>query len=126
MQFAERSGRRIRRSMDFAYCNDIVIKRLPEYFAVVGAMRPDAVWTAAFRAKKAFANGRLRAGGAVRPKPKMLTCDAFAFRRRTRAFFNDQKRRVHCRVVPGVGFSLDRQRRRVRHRRKACAASFLH
>jgi hypothetical protein len=92
-------GRRIRLSMDSAYCNDTVMRKLPECFTVFGAMRPDAVLTAAPRSKKPHANGRPRVRGAVLPKPEMLARDASVPWRKTQASLYGQKQWVDYKMV---------------------------
>jgi hypothetical protein len=59
---------------DAAYCNDTVMHSLPERVVFFGAMRPDAVLTAAptSRAK----TGRPRKRGDALPKPEQLARDA--------------------------------------------------
>lgn len=59
---------------DAAYCNDTVMRSLPERVVFFGAMRPDAVLTAApsVRAK----TGRPPKRGSVLPKPEQLASNA--------------------------------------------------
>lgn len=64
--------RRVEVSMDCAYCNDTVMRKLPTSFVVFGSMRPDAVLTALPRTKRPHANGRPRVRGRVLPKPEAL------------------------------------------------------
>jgi len=69
------AGRSISVSMDSAYCNDTVMRGLPERFIVFGAMRPDADLTALPRTKRPHANGRPRVRGVPLPKPERLARD---------------------------------------------------
>ena len=59
---------------DAAYCNDTVMRSLPERVVFFGAMRPDAVLTAAPAARAK--TGRPPKRGSVLPKPEQLANNA--------------------------------------------------
>ena len=80
--------RRVEVTADSAYCNDTVMRALAERVVVIGAMRPDAVLTAAPPPHKGV--GRPRVRGDLLPKPEQLakdaatpweTCEAFVYGR---------------------------------------------
>ena len=64
--------RSIHIAMDSAYCNDTVLHDLPPRIVVFGAMRPDAVLTAAPTAREQKMTGRRRVRGKPLPKPERL------------------------------------------------------
>lgn len=70
-------GRRIEVAADAAYCNDTVTRDLPDRVVLFGAMRPDAVLTAApsLSAKNARKNGRPSKRGELLRKPERLARD---------------------------------------------------
>lgn len=57
---------------DSAYCNDTLTRALDERVTVLGAIRPDAVLTAAPTAAERKATGRHRKRGKLLPKPHKL------------------------------------------------------
>lgn len=57
---------------DSAYCNDTLTRALDERVTVLGAIRPDAVLTAAPTAAERKATGRRRKRGKLLPKPEKL------------------------------------------------------
>lgn len=74
--------RRLWLSMDCAYCNDTVMRNLPRSVVVFGAMRPDAVLTAApvLKQPKEGEKGKRKGGrpplrGTLLPKPENLAKD---------------------------------------------------
>lgn len=64
-------GRRLELSADAAYCNDTVLRNLSRSIVLFGAMRPDAVLTAA-PPPRSRRGGRPRSRGKVLPKPAAL------------------------------------------------------
>jgi len=68
--------RRVELAVDSGYANETVIKDLPTTVVLFGAMRPDAVLTAAPAAPSRHRNGRPRVRGEVLPKPEALAKDA--------------------------------------------------
>jgi hypothetical protein len=64
--------RRIEVAADSAYCNDTVMRGLPDTVVVFGAMRPDAVVTELPPQRGGAQGGRPRVRGAVLPKPQAL------------------------------------------------------
>lgn len=74
--FAEWVGdRRVELAMDAAYCNATVMREMPPSFVVFGAMRPDAVLTAAPEPRAPGAKGRPKLRGSPLPKPTKLAND---------------------------------------------------
>jgi len=69
-------GRRIELSADAAYCNDTVTRGLSRQIVLFGAMRPDAVLTAAPPKRRRGQKGRTKIRGDVLPKPEQLAQDA--------------------------------------------------
>jgi len=67
--------RRIEAAMDAAYCNATVTRELPPSIVLFGAMRPDAVLTAAPEPRSEGAKGRRKRRGVVLPKPLQLAAD---------------------------------------------------
>jgi hypothetical protein len=57
---------------DSAYCNDTLTRALDERVTVIGAIRPDAVLTAAPTDAERKATGRRRKRGKVLPKPEKI------------------------------------------------------
>jgi len=68
-------GLRVELTADVAYCNDTVCRGLPDSVILFGAMRPDAVLTAAPPARSVEVGGRPRKRGAVLRKPEKLARD---------------------------------------------------
>lgn len=66
---------RVELAVDAGYANETVIKDLPASVVLFGAMRPDAVLTAAPAAPSRPCNGRPRVRGDVLPKPEALAKD---------------------------------------------------
>lgn len=66
------NGRRVHVTMDSAYSNDTVLRRLPSSVAIFGAMRADAALTAAPPIVKARPVGRPRVKGLRLPSPEAL------------------------------------------------------
>jgi hypothetical protein len=66
--------RRVEVSADSGYCNDTVMRSLPDTVVVFGAMRPDAVVTQ-LPLKRGGKGGRPRVRGATLPKPQELAAD---------------------------------------------------
>lgn len=79
---------RVEVALDSGYCNDTVLRSLPPHLTVVGAMRPDAVLTAApLRASaEQRRGGRPPKRGAKLPKPLEVARDEHRPWRRCRAF----------------------------------------
>lgn len=69
------SARRIELAVDSGYANETVVKDLPPSVVLFGAMRPDAVLTAAPASPSRHRNGRPRVRGEVLPKPEALAKD---------------------------------------------------
>lgn len=67
--------RRLRLSVDSAYCNHTLARGLATTVTVFGAIRPDAVLTASPTAAERRATGRRRVCGKVLPKPERLARD---------------------------------------------------
>ena len=67
--------RRVEVSADSAYCNDTVMRGLPDTVVVFGAMRPDAVVTELPPQQGGAKGGRPRVRGAALPKPQALAAD---------------------------------------------------
>lgn len=68
--------RRIEVTIDAAYCNATVTHGLPASIILFGAMRPDAVLTAAPEARSAGAKGRTKLRGVPLPKPVQVAEDS--------------------------------------------------
>lgn len=91
--------RRLWLSMDSAYCNNTVMKKLPPHVTVFGAMRPDAALTAAPAAKKGKRRGgRPSLRGRHLPSPETRskdkkhpwqTCDATLYRKTQTVFYKE-------------------------------------
>jgi hypothetical protein len=60
---------------DAAYCNDTVMRGLPDSVVLFGAMRPDAVLTSLPDSSPGRKGGRRRKRGEVLPKPEALAGD---------------------------------------------------
>jgi hypothetical protein len=60
---------------DGAYCNDTVLRDLPERFVMFGAMRPDAALTALPTEAERKRTGRRRKRGVALPSPERLAKD---------------------------------------------------
>lgn len=69
--------RRIELAADSAYCNDTVMRGVPEHVVLFGSMRPDAVLTDAppSPTSKSSRGGRPRKRGRVLRKPEMIARD---------------------------------------------------
>jgi DDE superfamily endonuclease len=68
-------GRRIELAADAAYCNDTVMRGLPDSIVLFGAMRPDAVLTTLPTTSPGAKGGRPRKRGDLLPKPQTLAGD---------------------------------------------------
>ena len=68
-------GLRVELTADAAYCNDTVCRGLPDRVILFGAMRPDAVLTAAPPLRSDGEGGRPRKRGATLRKPEKLALD---------------------------------------------------
>ena len=67
--------RRIEVTIDAAYCNSTVTNGLPASIVLFGAMRPDAVLTAAPEARSPGTKGRTKLRGVDLPKPEQVAED---------------------------------------------------
>jgi len=67
--------RRLRLSVDSAYCNHTLARGLAPTVTIFGAIRPDAVLTAQPTAAERRATGRRRVCGKELPKPEQLARD---------------------------------------------------
>jgi hypothetical protein len=75
-KFATWAGdRRIEVTIDSAYCNCTVTNGLPASIVLFGAMRPDAVLTAAPEARSPGTKGRTKVRGVDLPKPEQVAED---------------------------------------------------
>ncbi len=72
--------RRIELAVDSGYANETVARGLPASVVLFGAMRPDAVLTAAPPTRAKHSNGRPRVRGALLPKPAALAEDGSPWR----------------------------------------------
>lgn len=68
--------RRLELAIDAGYCNDTVTRDLPPSVVLFGAMRADAVLTAAPKKRSKDAKGRPRLRGDTLPKPTEVANDA--------------------------------------------------
>lgn len=68
--------RRLELCIDAGFCNSTVMRGMPASVVVFGAMRPDAVLTAAPAPRPEGARGRPRSRGAPLPKPSQIADDA--------------------------------------------------
>lgn len=84
--------RRVELAADSAYCNDTVMRDLPDRLHLFGSMRPDAVLTAPPDQKSGARGGRPRKRGDLLPKPEAVandpthpwkSCRVFVYRRQT-------------------------------------------
>lgn len=92
--------RRIEVAMDSAYCNDTVMRRLPDSVVVFGAMRPDAVLTALPEPVV----GRRQAGrpalrGKPLPKPEQLARNADVPWREAKVHMYGRTQAVHYKTI---------------------------
>jgi len=67
--------RRVEIAADSAYCNDTIMRGLPTHFVMFGAMRPDAVLTAAPPKRPRRKPGRPSARGRAVAKPEVIAKD---------------------------------------------------
>lgn len=83
---------RVELAADSAYCNDTVMRGLPDRLHLFGSMRPDAVLTAPPEQTATARTGRPRKRGQVLPKPEAIAkddqhpwkkCRVFVYRRET-------------------------------------------
>jgi DDE superfamily endonuclease len=84
------TNRRIEVAADSAYCNDTVMRGLPDRLHLFGSMRPDAVLTALPTDQPGAKAGRPRKRGDLLPKPEAIakddskpwkSCRVFVYRR---------------------------------------------
>jgi hypothetical protein len=92
----EWTTQRIELAADSAYCNDTVMRGLPERLCLFGSMRPDAVLTALPEQTTAARGGRPRKRGQLLPKPEVIAkdhqhpwkkCRVFLYRRETTVLY---------------------------------------
>lgn len=86
--------RRIEVAIDAAYCNATVTRGLPTSIVLFGAMRPDAVLTAAPEARSAGTKGRTKLRGAALPKPAQVAEDSTRPWKTAKAFLYGKKTEV--------------------------------
>ena len=86
---------RIELAADSAYCNDTVMRGLPERLCLFGSMRPDAVLTS-LPEPTTVTRGRPRKRGQLLPKPEVIAkdeqhpwkkCRVFIYRRETTVLY---------------------------------------
>lgn len=86
---------RVELAADSAYCNDTVMRGLPDRLCLFGSMRPDAVLTA-FPEPTTMTRGRPRKRGRLLPKPEVIAkddqhpwqkCRVFIYRRETTVLY---------------------------------------
>jgi hypothetical protein len=83
--------RRVEVAVDAAYCNATVTRGLPASVVLFGAMRPDAVLTAAPEARSPGAKGRTKLRGPDLPKPLQVAQDGRRPWKRVEAFLYGKK-----------------------------------
>lgn len=91
--------RRLRLSVDSAYCNHTLSRGLAPTVTVFGAIRPDAVLTALPTAAERRATGRRRVCGKVLPKPEQLARDERVPWSRCRAQLYGRQRVIQYKTV---------------------------
>jgi len=102
-------GRRIEVSMDSAYCNDTVLRGLPENVVIFGAMRPDAVLCEPPK-QTGPRPGRPAKRGAPLPKPERLAQDPRAPWRRVKATIYGKEQQVHVKTLKARWYVACRER----------------
>jgi hypothetical protein len=105
--------RRVRLSVDSAYCNQTLLRGLAATVTVFGAIRPDAVLTALPTAAERRATGRRRVCGKVLPKPEQLARNERSPWLRCRAHLYGRQRVIQYKTVDaqwyrGAGSALVR------------------
>ena len=107
------NGRLIDLAVDSAYCNDTLIRGLSETVTVIGAIRPDAVLTAAPTLAEQKKSGRRRKRGALLPKPQELYADTRVPWKRIRLELYGESKLIHYKTIEaqwyrGAGARLGR------------------
>jgi hypothetical protein len=92
-------ARRVEVALDAAYCNETITKGLPSSVVLFGAMRPDAVLTAAPPPPTPNAKGRPKLRGASLPKPQQLARDGRRPWRTAEAVLYGRKRTVRYKTL---------------------------
>jgi hypothetical protein len=90
---------RFRVAGDSAYANDTVLRGLPSNFDFIGAMRPDAVLTAAPTSDDQMATGRRRKKGKVLPKPQSLAKSAKQRWQKISAFLYGRQQTIEYKTI---------------------------
>jgi DDE superfamily endonuclease len=91
--------RRVEVALDAAYCNETVTRGLPGSVVLFGAMRTDAVLTAAPETRPQGAKGRPRLRGDLLPKPQQIARDGRRPWRTVEAFLYGQRRTVRYKTL---------------------------